>query len=60
MRSYPSTLAMLPPVQQRLTQSSRWPGAEDLVRQLITLPTHSLLKARDRETLVRILETKRS
>ena len=60
MRSYPSTLAMLRPVQQRLTQFSRWPGAEDLVRQLITLPTHSLLKARDRETLVRILETKRS
>lgn len=53
---YPSTLAALPQVQQRLVRPGRWPGAEDLVRQLVTLPTHSLVSAGDREGLLRLVE----
>jgi dTDP-4-amino-4,6-dideoxygalactose transaminase len=53
---YPSTLAALPPVRQRLVRAGGWPGAEDLVRQLVTLPTHSLVSAADRESLLRLLE----
>jgi len=53
---YPSTLAALLQVRQRLVRPGRWPGAEDLVRQLVTLPTHSLVSAADREGLLRLLE----
>jgi len=50
MRSYPGTLATLPSVRERLVPvTRRWPGAEDLVRQLVTFPTHSLLDAQDRD-----------
>jgi len=52
---YPTTLADLPAVQRRLVRARRWPGAEELVRQLVTLPTHSLLQDDDRATLVRLL-----
>ncbi len=53
---YPSTLAALPQVRHRLVRAGRWPGAEELVRQLVTLPTHSLVSAADREDLLRLLE----
>jgi dTDP-4-amino-4,6-dideoxygalactose transaminase len=53
---YPSTLAALPQVRQRLVRMGRWPGAEDLVRELVTLPTHSLVSETNREALVRLLE----
>jgi len=53
---YPTTLAALPQVRQRLVGTGRWPGAEDLVRQLVTLPTHSLVSPADREGLLRLLE----
>ena len=52
---YPTTLADLPAVQRRLVRAGRWPGAEELVRQLVTLPTHSLLEDEDCATLVRLL-----
>jgi hypothetical protein len=56
-RSYPSTLATLPSVRERLVSTTRnWPGADDLVRQLVTLPTHSLLDSEDRDALARLLE----
>jgi perosamine synthetase len=52
MRSYPSTLAALPQVRARLGRATgSWPGAEELVRELITLPTHSLVTDGDREAL---------
>jgi hypothetical protein len=54
---YPTTLAALPAVQRRLVRSRRWPGAEELVRELVTLPTHSLLSDADRGTLVHLLRT---
>jgi len=46
----------LPQVRHRLVRAGRWPGAEELVRQLVTLPTHSLVSAADREDLLRLLE----
>jgi len=56
MSSYPSTLVALPQVRARLTRAARrLPGAEELVRELVTLPTHSLLTEGDRETLLRLL-----
>jgi len=54
---YPTTLAALAPVRERLARpGGRWPGAEDLVRELVTLPTHSLVNAAEREALARMLE----
>ena len=56
--SYPSTLAALPPVQSRLVgTSTTWPGAEELVNQLVTLPTHSLLDQRERDQVLHLLHT---
>lgn len=47
--SYPSTLARLPAVRHRLIAGSHdhFPGADALVRELITLPTHSRLNKAD-------------
>jgi dTDP-4-amino-4,6-dideoxygalactose transaminase len=53
---YPSTLAALPPLQRHLARAGRWPGAEELVRELVTLPTHSLVSEGDRDRLVRLFE----
>lgn len=54
-RGYPTTLAALAPVAQRLVHKGHWPGAEQLVRELVTLPTHSWVSEPDREGLVRLL-----
>jgi dTDP-4-amino-4,6-dideoxygalactose transaminase len=51
---YPSTLAALAPVRQRLVRVGRWPGADELVRDLVTLPTHSWVSAADRVQLLRL------
>lgn len=40
-RSYPTTLASLPVVRERLVGSGPYPGAEELAARLATLPTHS-------------------
>ena len=52
-RSYPQPLGELPAVRARLVSRWQWPGAEELARDLITLPTHSLLTADDLDGLVR-------
>lgn len=53
---YPMPLAQLPVLSSRLVgRRWPWPGAEELVRDLITLPTHTLLSRRDRERLVEFL-----
>ncbi|HUC40667.1 MAG TPA: DegT/DnrJ/EryC1/StrS family aminotransferase [Gemmatimonadales bacterium] len=52
-RSYPRPISELPAVNARLVRRWRWPGAEELARDLITLPTHSLLTTDDLERLVR-------
>lgn len=56
--SYPNPIGELPAVRARLVGHHRgtegnWPGAEALARELITLPTHSLLAADDLDRLVR-------
>jgi perosamine synthetase len=45
---YPTTLAALAAVRERLTGPARaWPGADTLVRELVTLPVHSRMTAAD-------------
>ncbi|MDH3455895.1 MAG: DegT/DnrJ/EryC1/StrS family aminotransferase [Gemmatimonadota bacterium] len=54
--SYPRPLGALPPVAARLHEPhGRWPGAEELVRTLVTLPTHSMLTMWERSRLLRLL-----
>ena len=54
---YPAILASLEPVRQRLFGPAiRWPGAVELTRRLVTLPTHSLLTLRDRDALLEALD----
>ena len=54
---YPATLASLEPVRERLFGPSiRWPGAVELARRLVTLPTHSRLTLQDRDALLEALD----
>jgi len=50
--AYPSTLDQLPPVHARLIEHGRWPGATTLVRELVTLPTHSRITPAVRDAIV--------
>jgi hypothetical protein len=53
--SYPISLGALPQLHERLGVPERaWPGAQTLVKQLVTLPTHSGLDKRDLEEVSRI------
>ncbi len=55
-RGYPKALATLPEIGARLRRpTGRTPGAAELVRTLITVPTHSLLTARERSALAALL-----
>ncbi|MBA2245865.1 MAG: DegT/DnrJ/EryC1/StrS family aminotransferase [Gemmatimonadetes bacterium] len=55
---YPSTLAALPAVRARMADGgARLEGAETLVRELVTLPTHPLLTSRERSELLRVLDS---
>jgi perosamine synthetase len=59
---YPGTLADLPDVRDRMvvpTGEWRWPGAETLVRELVTLPTHSYVTDGDREAALRAVNPRR-
>lgn len=59
-RSYPRTLAQLPAVEPLLLDArSRFPGAETLSRELVTLPTHSRLSHGARREVARLLEDAR-
>ena len=61
--AYPATLAELPAVRKRLICASgvqRWPGAETLVHEVVTLPTHSLVTNGDREEMLDALRAVRS
>lgn len=52
-QSYPTTLAQIPALRTRMIEPSiRTPGADSLVRELVTLPTHSLLSAEDRRAIL--------
>src|SRR4029077_8214291 len=55
VRSYPTTLAALPVIRERLSgKPGPLPGAEELAARLVTIPTHSRLTDHDR---ARIAET---
>jgi dTDP-4-amino-4,6-dideoxygalactose transaminase len=55
-QSYPRSLVELAP---RLTgPEHRWPGSAELVRDLVTLPTHSRLTPVERDEIVRMLQEK--
>lgn len=57
--SYPKTLAGLPAVSNHLVAPDRrFAGAETLARELVTLPTHSLLTDRGRQHMLRLLDTR--
>jgi dTDP-4-amino-4,6-dideoxygalactose transaminase len=54
---YPATLAQLAAVRSRLDadHGMRWPGAEELVGDLVTLPTHSLLTSEEKAATISLL-----
>jgi dTDP-4-amino-4,6-dideoxygalactose transaminase len=55
---YPSILAALSALHPRLVnREDRWPGAEALVRDLMTFPTHSRLTPTERAALGKLLES---
>lgn len=55
--SYPSILPAIPQIGPWVDDaSSSWPGAEELVRTLCTVPTHSLVTAADRAGLIQQLQ----
>jgi dTDP-4-amino-4,6-dideoxygalactose transaminase len=55
--SYPAPLSRLPQLAscRRSVGSDQFPGAEELARTLVTLPTHSLMLARERQGILRML-----
>ena len=54
--SYPHPLHLVKQLRARLQNwSDRWPGASELTRELVTLPTHSLLTSAEREGLVGLI-----
>jgi perosamine synthetase len=54
--AYPTTLLALDPVRRLLQHAGpRLPGARELVRTLVTLPTHSGLTSEDRRRVVEML-----
>ncbi|HEY8468178.1 MAG TPA: DegT/DnrJ/EryC1/StrS family aminotransferase [Longimicrobiales bacterium] len=57
---YPRPLSELGPVRARLAfDPGRLPGAEALARELVTLPTSSLVSEAEKHTLVHILQRSR-
>jgi dTDP-4-amino-4,6-dideoxygalactose transaminase len=56
--AYPTTLAALPQLGARLRGASGgWPGAEELARTLITVPTHSLASEVEVEKVLHLLNS---
>jgi len=55
--SYPSVLAAIPQVRAWLDDAAPdWPGGEELVRTLCTVPTHSLVTGEERSELIQHLQ----
>jgi dTDP-4-amino-4,6-dideoxygalactose transaminase len=54
--TYPTTLAALPEMRRRKQSGEEeWPGAESLVRELVTLPVHSRMSPREIEANIRLV-----
>lgn len=56
-RTYPAPLARLPALRPRLVTNGESPGAESLVAELATLPTHSAVRATDRQRILALLKS---
>jgi dTDP-4-amino-4,6-dideoxygalactose transaminase len=57
-RSYPISLAALPQLAGRIVAPyGAWPGAQTLVRELVTVPTHSRLRTHEVSEIIGILRT---
>jgi perosamine synthetase len=54
--SYPTPLAELPALRARLIEAVPWPGARELARTLVTLPTHSRLLDAERAQVLRMID----
>jgi len=55
-QSYPTTLARVPALMRQLARAeAAWPGAEELARDLITIPTHSLVSVEERDEIISLL-----
>jgi perosamine synthetase len=54
---YPAPLSELPALRPLLVESVAYPGAAELAHTLITLPTHSCLRAGEREQVLRLVNT---
>jgi hypothetical protein len=55
---YPEALSDIPEVRDRMavpTGHWHWPGAETLVREIVTLPTHSYVTAAERSTALQAI-----
>lgn len=52
VRGYPNTLAELPELKASLLGDEKLPGARELQRTLVTLPTHAMVTADDLRELV--------
>jgi dTDP-4-amino-4,6-dideoxygalactose transaminase len=56
--AYPAPLARLPALRERLrAPQARWPGAEELAQDLITLPTHDGVTMSDQERILAWLKS---
>jgi hypothetical protein len=56
--SYPSVLAAIPEIRPWLDDTvSGWLGAEELVRTLVTVPTHSRVRDSERAQLIALLRS---
>jgi dTDP-4-amino-4,6-dideoxygalactose transaminase len=53
--NYPATIQAIPELSGRITGLT-YPGAQEIVDRLITLPTHEFVKEQDRVRIDRILE----
>ena len=53
--NYPATIQEIPELSGRVT-SLTYPGAQEIVDRLVTLPTHQFVKEQDRVRINRILE----
>ena len=61
--AFPTTLGALGAVRERMVRSggeAGWPGAGTIVRDLVTLPTHSLVDERERQELMQLVLQPRS
>lgn len=57
---YPRLLPELPQLRERIEPADEsWPGGAALVRELVTLPTHSLVTAAEQRQLLHLLHTYR-